>query len=48
MLVDPSPLVAKETMEDDDSVEPTDLVDPIVPDAVPRDIVEMGLKRKPT
>ena len=47
VLAAPSPLVKKESMEDDDPIEPTDPVDPIVPDAVLRDIVEMGQKRKP-
>ena len=40
------PLVEKESMEDDDPLELTDLVDPIVPNAVPRDIAEVGQQRK--
>ena len=47
MLASPSPAVERESMEDDDPVEPTDPVVSIVPDAVPRDIAEMGQKRKP-
>ena len=47
MLVDPSPPIEKKSMEDDDPVEPTDPIDPIVPDTVPRDIAEMGQKRRP-
>ena len=33
---------------EDDIVEPTDPVDPVVPDPIPRDITVMGQKRKPT
>ena len=33
---------------EDDIVEPTDLVDLVVPNPVPRDIVVMGQKRRPT
>ena len=46
VLASPSPLVEKESMEDNDLVEPTDPVDPVVPNAVSRDIVEVGQKRK--
>ena len=31
----------------DDIVEPTDPVDPVVTDLVPRDIIVMGQKRRP-
>ena len=47
LLVSPSPLAERETMEDD-IVEPTDPVDLVVPDLVPRDIAVMGQKRRPT
>ena len=46
VLDDPSPLVAKESMEDDDSVEPTNPIDPIVPYKIPRDIAEICHKRR--
>ena len=46
MLVDPSPLVEKESMKDDDPAKWTDLVDSLARDIVPRDIVEMDQKRK--
>jgi hypothetical protein len=46
VLASPSPTVERKSMEDNDSVEPTDPLDPIVPDAVLRDIAEMGEKRK--
>ena len=46
ILVSPSPPAEREIM-DDDIVEPTDPVDPIVTDPVPRDIVVMGQKRRP-
>lgn len=42
MLASPSPVVEKESMEDDDLVELIDPVDAIVPDAVSRDIAEVG------
>ena len=42
MLASPSPAVERESMEEDDSVPPTDPVDSFVPDSVPRDIAEMG------
>ena len=45
VLAPPSTTI-EESMEDDDPVEPTNLVDPIVLDAIPRDIAEMGQKRK--
>jgi len=41
ILVSPSTLVEREIM-DDDIVEPTDPVDPVVTDPVPRDIAVMG------
>ena len=46
ILVSPSPPAEREIM-DDDAVEPTDPVDPVVTDPVPRDIVVMGQKRRP-
>ena len=42
VLASPSPAVEKEFVEDDDPIEPTDPVDSIVPDAVPRDIAQVG------
>ena len=47
LLASPSPPVEKETMEDD-VIEPTDPIDPIVPDPVPRDVAILGQKRRPT
>ena len=47
MLASPSLAVERESMEEDDSVPPTDPVGSFVPDSVPRDIAEMGQKRKP-
>ena len=47
-MASPSPAVERESMEEDDSAPPTDSVDLIIPDSVPRDIAEMGEKRKPT
>jgi len=47
LLASPSPPAEKETMEDD-VIEPIDLVDPMIPDPVPRDIAVMGQKRRPT
>jgi hypothetical protein len=44
LLASPSP-AKRETMEDD-IVEPTDPVDPMIPDTVPRDIAVMGQKRR--
>ena len=46
MLASPSPVVEKESMEDDDPVESIDPVNLIVPNAILRDIAEMGQKRK--
>ena len=46
VLTSPSLAVERESMEEDDLVELTDPVDLIVPNAVPRDITEMGQKRK--
>ena len=45
-MVSPSPLVEREIM-DVDAVEPTDPIDPVVTDPVPRDIAVMGQKRRP-
>ena len=42
MLASPSPTVERESMEEDDPVESTYPIDLIVPDAVSRDIAEMG------
>lgn len=42
MLVDPSPLVAKESMEDDDTVKPTGPVYLIILNIFPIDLIEMG------
>ena len=47
VLASPSPPAEKETLEDD-SVEPTDPVDPAVPDSVSRDTTILGQKRRPT
>ena len=47
ILVSPSTPAEREII-DDDIVEPTDPVDPIVIDHVPRDIAVMGQKRRPT
>ena len=41
LLASPSPPTKKETL-DDDIAEPTDPVDQVVPDPVPRDIAVMG------
>ena len=46
LLVSPSRPAEREIMEDDIE-EPTDAVDPVVPDPVPRDIAVMGQKRRP-
>ena len=46
-MVSPSPPIEREII-DDGIVEPTDLVDLVVTDPVPRDIVVMGQKRRPT
>ena len=46
LLASPSPLVEKETLEND-SVDPTDLVDPVVPDSVLRDTFVLGQRRRP-
>ena len=46
VLASPSPAVERESMEEEDSVPPTTPVDSFVPDSVPRDIAEMGQKRK--
>ena len=46
ILVSSSPPAEREIM-DDDVVEPTDLVDLVVTNLVPRDIVGMGQKRRP-
>ena len=46
LLVSPSPPGERETMKDD-IVEPTDLVDPMIPDPIPRYIAVMGHKRLP-
>ena len=46
MLASPSLAVERESIEEEDLIEPTDPVDSIVLDAVPRDIVDMGQKRK--
>ena len=46
ILVSPSTPAEREIM-DDDIVEPTDPVDPVVTDPVPRDIAVMGQKRRP-
>ena len=46
LLASPSAPVEKETLEDD-IIEPTDLVDPVVPDSVWRDTGVLGQKRKP-
>ena len=43
ILVSPSTLVEREIMD----VEPTDPVDPVVTDPVPRDIAVTGQKRRP-
>ena len=45
-MVSLSPPAEREIM-DDDIVEPTDLVDPVVTDPIPRDIAVMGQKRRP-
>ena len=47
LLVSPSPEAERETMEDD-IVEPTDPVDPVIRYLVPRDIAVMVQKRRPT
>ena len=47
VLASPSLVVEREPMEEDDSVASTDPFDSFVPDSVPRDIAEMGQKRKP-
>ena len=44
LLVPPSPPDKRKIMEDD-FIEPTNLVDPIVPDPIPREIAVMGQKR---
>ena len=41
LLASPSPPAEKETLEDD-IVEPTNLVDPVIPDIVPRDNDVLG------
>ena len=46
LLASPPPPAEKETLEDD-IVEPTDAVAPVVPDAIPRDIAILGQKRRP-
>ena len=45
LLVSPSPLAERETMEDD-IIEPTYPVDPMILDSFPRDIAVMGQKRR--
>ena len=47
LLASPSLAAKRETMEDD-IIEPTDPIDPIVPDPVPRDVAILGQKRRPT
>ena len=48
MLASPSLVAETKYMEEDDLVVLTDPVDMIVPNAVPRDITNMGQKRKHT
>ena len=48
VLDSPSPTIEREFIEEDDSIPSIDPFDSFVPDLVPRDIVEMGQKRKPT
>ena len=47
LLAPPSPPVEKKTVEDD-IIEPTDPVDLVIPDPVPRDTVVLGQTRRPT
>ena len=39
-------MVERESMEEEYSTPPLDSVDSIIPDSVPKDIAEMGQKRK--
>ena len=47
VLASPSPAIERESIEEDYSAPPADSVDSVIPDSVPRDVVEMGQKRKP-
>ena len=47
MLASPSPTIERESIEEDYSAPPTDSIDSAIPDSVPRDVAEMGQKRKP-
>ena len=47
MLASPSPAIERESIEEDYSTPPTDLVDSAIPNSIPRDVVEMGQERKP-
>ena len=47
LLASPSPPTEKETLEDD-SIEPIDHVEPVVPDSILRDIVVLGQRRRPS
>ena len=46
VLASPSPAVERKSMEEDDLAPPIDSVDSFIPNLVPRDITEMGQKRK--
>ena len=48
VLASPSPTIEREPMGEDDSVHLTDPLDSFILDSIPRDVAEMGKKRKPS
>ena len=47
VLASPSPTIERESIEEDYSAPPTDSIDSAIPNSVPKDVTEMGQKRKP-
>ena len=47
VLASPSPVIERESIEEDYSAPPTNIVDSAIPNLVPIDVVEMGQKINP-